>query len=89
MSDQLPKNGKFATTLRRVVLFEKAKEAVGGEALATALGISRRAVTYKTAIDRSQVSNLDLLAAAAAVLAEGESLIALARDLRIAAGEGE
>lgn len=78
----LPKKRKLSEAVRRVVLFGRAREAVGGDALAAALGVSRRAVNYKIAVDRSEVTDADLRAAIAAIEARRVALAMLVDDIR-------
>lgn len=82
----VPTNGNsapaLATRVRRVVLFDRARVALGGaEQLAKAVSISRRAVNHKLSVDRV-LSDADLLLAAEAVEHRAAELARLAADLR-------
>ena len=72
----------LAAKVRRVVLFDRARVALGGAApLAEALGISRRAVNHKLSVDRGLTAG-DLMLAAEAVDRRAAELANLAADLR-------
>ncbi|WEK43638.1 MAG: hypothetical protein P0Y64_02050 [Candidatus Sphingomonas colombiensis] len=79
----VPKNGnRLAIKVRRVVLFDRARSALGGAApLAEALGITARAVNHKLSVDRGLTPG-DILLAAEAVDARAAELVKLAADLR-------
>lgn len=79
----VPKNeNSLAAKVRRVVLFDRARVALGGAApLADALGISRRALHYKLSVDRGLTAG-DIMLAAEAVDARAAELVKLAADLR-------
>lgn len=69
-------------TVRRLVLLERAREALGGAArLGDAIGIGRRAINHKLAADRG-LSNAELRAVAKALDARASSTAALATSIR-------
>lgn len=75
------KENSLAAKVRRVVLFDRARAALGGVQLADALGVSRRAITYKASSERG-LSDYDIRAVAEAVDARAAELAKLAADLR-------
>lgn len=71
----------FGLRVRRLVLLDRARAALGGtERLAAVLGIGRRAVTYKLAAERG-LTDAELCCVAKAVEAERDRLGTLANDL--------
>lgn len=72
----------MARAVRRVVLLDRARVALGGSArLGEILGIGRRAVNHKLAADRS-LSDAEVGAIADAVDQRAVELVQLAMDLR-------
>lgn len=81
-----PKNGNtlspMAAKLRRLVLFERARVALGNATrLADAIGIGRRGVNLKLGAERG-ISDRDLTAVIAALDARAAVISALADDMR-------
>lgn len=87
MTDAIvPTNGNtrlpMAPALRRLVLLDRARTALGGGArLAEVLGIGRRAVTHKLAAERG-LSNAELVAIADALDRRADQLVLLADSIR-------
>ncbi len=72
----------MAQAVRRVVLLDRARVALGGSArLGEILGIGRRAVNHKLAADRN-LSDAEICAIADAVERRAAELVQLATDLR-------
>lgn len=72
----------MAMVVRRILLLDRASQAIGGGAkLGAVLGISRRAVNYKLVSDRP-VTDDELDLAADAVEARAHELLRLVADLR-------
>ena len=71
----------MAKAVAGLVLFERAKEALGARELGDALGVSRRAVHYKIENDIS-LTKRELTETAARCEAEAEKFAKIAADLR-------
>lgn len=72
----------MALALRRLVLLDRARTALGGAArLAVVMGIGRRAVNYKLSADRG-LSDAEIAMVADGLDRHAATIVALARDLR-------